>query len=126
MVVVNEPPHIGVSQSAHPMLRELKDEGHFNEMQDAFRMAVALAVAAGVDPPTLGAMQTTFSVSGVDPDQSIKAAVQAVYADHLDGESVYRFVERLADWGVRELHQMSRGGRIDVADLLAKEFQDGR
>ena len=40
---INEPTMIGLGERTHPLLRRLKDDGHFAEMADAYRFGVALA-----------------------------------------------------------------------------------
>lgn len=114
----NEPTMIGVSERTHPLLKRLKDDGHFSEMADAYRFGVALALAHGVQPGEIvGTRQTVFSVATIDPDREIATAVNAILGD--DGSSIYRRVERLAEWGIRELARHAENGEIDFASLLS-------
>src|SRR5690606_14426113 len=116
---VNEPTMIGVSERTHPLLKRLKDDGHFAEMADAYRFGVALALAHGVQPDEIvGARQTVFSVATIDPEREIAMAVRTILGD--DGAPVYRRVERLAEWGVRELARRAEDGEIDFAGLLSE------
>lgn len=115
---VNEPTMIGLSERTHPLLKRLKDDGHFAEMADAYRFGVALALAQGVQPDEIsGTRQTVFSVATIDPDREMATAVRTILGD--DGSSIYRRVERLAEWGVRELARRAEDGEIDFAGLLS-------
>lgn len=116
---VNEPTMIGLSERTHPLLKRLKDDGHFAEMADAYRFGVALALAHGVQPDEIpGTRQTVFSVATIDPDREIATAVRTILGD--DGSSIYKRVERLAEWGVRELARRAEDGEIDFAGLLSE------
>ncbi len=123
-MAIVEPTSIGLSQATHQKLRRLKEDGHFDDMVDAYRFGIGLAIASGVIPPPISSTQTVFAVSGVDPDHKIRTAIVAVYGDQLEGQSVYRFAERLADWGVQEIYMESEKGDIDVAAMLTGVPQD--
>src|SRR5687768_10566412 len=99
---IAEPTMIGVTEATHAKLQRLKEDGHFKEMADAYRFGIGLALAQGAVPPE-ATMKTVFSVATIDPDQSIKNAIQAILGDALGDTPVYRMAERLADWGVQEL-----------------------
>ncbi|SOZ47895.1 hypothetical protein CBM2615_A10056 [Cupriavidus taiwanensis] len=117
IVTVNEPTMIGLSEKSHLLLKRLKEDGHFSEMADAYRFGVALALAYGVVPEEVsGARTTVFSVATIDPAREIATAVRTILGD--DGSSVYRKIERLAEWGVRELARRADDGEIDFAGLL--------
>ncbi|MGZ3370223.1 MAG: hypothetical protein ACXWK1_14865, partial [Caulobacteraceae bacterium] len=77
-----------------------------------------LALAQGVFPPEMGSSHTVFSVATIDPDQSIRNAVQTIMGDQLDGGSVYKMAERLADWGIQEMAREAARGEIDVVSLF--------
>ncbi|MBN3815617.1 hypothetical protein G3N57_02915 [Paraburkholderia sp. Se-20369] len=114
-----EPTMIGLSEKGHVLLKRLKEDGHFAEMADAYRFGIALALAHGVVPPEPPAPRTTiFSVATIDPDREIGNAVRML-ADTQD-LPVYRWVERLAEWGVNELARRSESGDIDVGSILAQ------
>ena len=114
---VNEPTMIGLSERTHPLLKRLKDDGHFAEMADAYRFGVALALAHGIQPDEIsGTKQTVFSVATIDPDREIATAVRTILGD--DESSLYKRVERLAEWGVKELARQAEDGEIDFACLL--------
>jgi len=112
-----EPTMIGVSEATHPKLQRLKEDGHFREMADAYRFGIALALAQGIQPPEISA-RTVFSVATVDPDQSIRNAISTIVGEDLRGSSVYKYAERLADWGIQELYAESVKGEIDILRLF--------
>jgi len=115
-VAVNEPTMIGLSELTHPLLKRLKEDGHFAEMADAYRFGLALALACGEEPEELTPRTTIFSVATIDPDKEIFSAVKAL--KNPLGVSIYKQVERYADWGVRELSKRAKNGDIDFATLL--------
>ena len=114
---------VGLTKSGRDKLRRLKENGHFSEMTDAYRFAVALALAHGIDSvPVTGERITIFNVGSLDPDGSLYAAVQLL-AD-VGNESVYRVAEQLAEWGVNELDRLSSdGAQIPFGELLASAQQ---
>lgn len=119
MTQVDEPTTIGLSKRRHTALKALKEEGHFAEMADAYRFAIALALAhGGVTEPVTGSRTTVFNVGTLDPDGSIYAAVQALRED--TDEAVYRTAEKLAEWGVSELMELASSGEISFGSLLAQ------
>ncbi|MBK8015247.1 MAG: hypothetical protein IPK20_00170 [Betaproteobacteria bacterium] len=109
---------IGVSENVHPKLKRLKEDGHFREMLDAYRFGIAYALAMGVVPDEVSS-QTVFSVASVDPDQTIKHAIQAILGDQVQCP-VYRMAERLANWGVQEIYEEAAKGSIDMVSILDK------
>jgi hypothetical protein len=87
-------------------------------MADAYRFGIALALAQGVTPSELGSSRTVFSVATIDPDQSLRNAIQTILGDKVSGLSVYKMAERLADWGVQELSAQAERGEIDFVAIF--------
>jgi len=112
----SEPTMIGLSEKAHGLLSQMKDDGFLAEMADGYRLAIGLALAQGIAPDDVPNKRTVFSVATIDPDQEIAAAIKALI--DLKGGSVYRMAERLADWGVIELSKRFDGSPIDVPKLV--------
>ena len=112
--LVEEPTNLGLSEDGHSKLKRFKEDGHFAEMADAYRFAIALALASGVRPPEVTAKVTVFGVATIDPDKEVYAAIKGL----IDvGETpVYKWAERFADWGVRELaNRLDRGLEVESA-----------
>lgn len=116
-MTVPEPTMIGVSESTHPKLHRLRDDGHFRDMADAYRFAIGLALAQGVEPPEISS-RTVYSVATIDPDQSIKNAIQTIMGDRVEGVAIYKMAERLADWGLQVLSREADRGEIDFVSLF--------
>lgn len=118
---MSEPTTIGLSGRAHQKLQQLKEDGHFEDMQDAYRFAIALALAHGAETipeQEISNRTTIFNVGTIDPDGSLHFAVRTLA--EVRGDSVYRTAENLAEWGVNELDQMASSGRIPFGRLLAE------
>ena len=109
---------VGLSEAANDKLDELKDLEIFAEKIDGYRFAVSLAIAQGVVPPEISKRTTILNVGSLDPDQTFRRTIEALMPDQLQDTSVYRLVERLADWGVTELHAQAKAGEIDFIGLL--------
>jgi hypothetical protein len=120
-MTIQEPNTVGLTKTAHDKLKRLKDDGHFGELQDAYRLAISLAVAQGIDPASVhieGSRTTIFNVGTLDPDQSLKIAINAIYSDACENEAAYKVAERLAEWGVSELAMEASRGDINFVKLL--------
>lgn len=113
-----EPTTIGLSDRVHGYLTQMKEDNHIAEMLDGYRLGVAFALSQGmVDPPEVKSpKKTVFSIASVDPDHEIALAISALI--DLDGQSVYRMAERLAEWGLNAIHERFDGGHLDVAALI--------
>lgn len=109
---------VGLSEHADDLLDQMKEQEIFAEKLDGYRFAISFAAASGVIPQEIGKRKTLFNVGSLDPGQLIRSAIEALYEDELATISVYRLAERLADWGVRELHEQSSRGQLDFADIL--------
>lgn len=122
---MSEPTMIGLSERVHALLTQMKEDGHLSEMADGYRLGIALALAHGVMPGDVPTpRKTVFSVATIDPDQEIAAAIRAL--SQLDGGSVYRLAERLAEWGVGELAARFAPGPIDVSGLISQSRSEKR
>ncbi len=109
---------IGLSEAGDAKLDELKERGIFAEKMDGYRFAVALAIAQGVVPPEIGKRKPFLNIGSLDPEQILKRSVEALMSEHLEQTTPYRLIERLADWGVNELHDQVKAGEIDFIGLL--------
>lgn len=116
--MANEPASVNVSESTQPKLKRLIDDGYFTDMSDAYRFAVGLAAAQGVKPPTITNTRPFVATGGLDPDGKLRTAIKALYAEEIGDGSVYRFIERLADWGINEMARQAEYGEINFLDLL--------
>ncbi len=109
---------VGLSDAANAKLDYLREQGYFAEKIDGYRFAVGLALAQGVIPPEISRQVTFLNVGSLDPDQTLRRAVEALMPDQVAETTVYRLVERLADWGVNDLHAQAQRGDIDFAGIF--------
>lgn len=114
----HEPVNVGIGKSAHGKLQRLKEDGHFNEMLDAYRFAIGLALAHGGATSDFSERQNLFNVGTLDPDRSLYTAVATLRQP--TEEPVYKTVERLATWGVEELDRRSQRGMLSFAEILGE------
>lgn len=112
--------NVGLSESADDKLTELKELGVFADKIDGYRFGVALAVAQGAVPGELVKRTNLFNIGSLDPDQTLRKAVESLMSSALEDTTVYRLIERLADWGVSELHAQAKAGEIDFVTLLGE------
>ena len=110
---------VGLSETADDRLTELAEMGIFWEKIDAYRFAIALAISHGISRLEIEKRRTLYNVGSLDPDQNLRRAVEAIMPDQLKTVSVYRLIERLAEWGVNELYAEAKSGGIDFERLLA-------
>jgi len=110
--------NIGLSEAGNDKLDRLKEMGYFAEKMDGYRFAVGLALAQGVVPPDITKRTTFLNVGSLDPDQTLRRAVEALLNDQIEGTTPYRLVERLADWGVTELYRQAEQGDINFVGIL--------
>ena len=111
-----EPITLGLSREGHRKLKVLKEEGYFGEMTDAYRFAIALALAHGITGGPDVSRGTVFNVGTLDPDGSIYFAVKTFAQP--EGEAVYKVVEKLAEWGVETMYRLYEDGTLSVSSLL--------
>jgi hypothetical protein len=84
---------------------------------------VALALAHGVMPEEISGQRTTiFNIGTLDPDKQIYTTIRSLLKT---GDTpVYRWAERLAEWGVREMSAMNDKGELDIGAILAKAQEE--
>lgn len=112
-----EPTNLGLSDRAHVKLKALAEDGHFAQMSDAYRFAIALALAQGALPDDIsGSRQNVFGVATIDPDRELYTAIKTII--DTGDTPVYRWAERLADWGVLEMARRTDEGALDIGAIL--------
>lgn len=108
---------LGLSEKVDAKLKRLQEEKHFSDMRDAYRVAIALAIAHGVTPPEIKQPKIgRYNISQIDEDGAIRDSIDMLI--DTGGVPVYRWMERLAEWGVEELSRESENGPIDYSKLL--------
>jgi hypothetical protein len=92
-------------------------------MTDAYRFAIALALAHGVVPEDISGQRTIFNVGTLDPDRKIYTTIKSLM--DTGDTPVYRWAERLAEWGVREMTAMADKGELDIGRILSQTQEAG-
>lgn len=110
---------LSLSESAHQKLQTLKEKKQFLEMKDAYRLGIALALSRNIVPDEIKPPKNSiYSVSQIDPDKSIALAITLL----MDTGNIppYRWLERLAEWGIDELYKLCENGdgELDIVGLL--------
>ena len=95
---------LGLSEDAHVKLTRLKEDGHFNDMRDAYRLAISVALAEGLIAPKSKPLSRTYiNVGSLDPDGILRSAI----LEHFQGREgqPYEVAARLGEEGVLALTQ---------------------
>ena len=121
---MNEPITVGLTMSGQDKLRQLKEDGYFSEMTDAYRFAIGLALAHEAVADVSGGRSTMFNVGSLDPDKNIYHAVKALYQPQ--GVPVYTIAEGLAEWGVAHLHRLAESGELSFGKILSDSTELGQ
>ena len=117
---MTEPSNIGLSEEAHAILDRWKEGEHFYEQRDAYKFAVAYALSKNIIPPEIK-RKNMYGVSTIDPDKTLAIATRLL-SNVPEDESVYKFIERLASWGICELDkQIQQAGGLDLSEILKGE-----
>ena len=116
--------NVGISQESDEKLSDLKERGVFADKIDGYRFGVSLAIAQGAMPGELVKRVNLFNVGSLDPDQTLRRAIEALMPEALCETTPYRLIERLADWGVSELHAQELAGGVDFEALLGQVGSD--
>lgn len=116
--VGSERTQVRLTNRGHSILTQMKEDGYVAEMTDGYRLAIALALSMGTTPEELPPDSRTFiAVSTLDPTGDLAAAIRMLV--NLEGQSVYGYAERLAEWGIVEMQERFQGGFLDVASLMS-------
>lgn len=116
-VNASERTQVRLSNKGHSILTQMKEDGYLAEMTDGYRLGIALALSMGITPDELSVESRNFiAVSTLDPTGELGAAIRILA--NLEGQSVYGYAERLADWGIKEMQERFKGGFLDVASLI--------
>lgn len=117
-VIASERTQVRLSNKGHAILTQMKEDGYLAEMTDGYRLGIALALSMGITPDELSVESRNFiAVSTLDPTGELAAAIRTLA--NLEGQGVYGYAERLADWGIKEMQERFKGGFLDVASLMA-------
>jgi hypothetical protein len=105
---------IALSVQGRDDLERVHDSGYFRELQDAYRFAVAAALVKHLPPASSVGRTTYVSVSGLDPDGTLRLAVQQLWPTT---DRIYALIEDLGEAGLADLAEHMRRGR-PLADYL--------
>ena len=101
---------LAMTEEAREKADEIVAAAGFKDRQDAYRLAVAIALAERLDPAPADVTRGNYAgVGGVDPDGALRAATRELRDDH-EGRPA-ALIERLAEAGIDRLHAEVHAGR---------------
>lgn len=109
---------LGITPSSDKTLQTLVHEGAFASELDAAKFAMSFAIRAGAPQGVTEGATTKWNVGTVDPDQSLRAIIEAIYPDE---NEPYRLVEYLMNEGLRLIGEEET---LDVLTLLEAQAAD--
>jgi hypothetical protein len=122
VTTVQDKAQLGLADEAKRQLDEITEKAGFHDKQDAYRLAVAIALAEGLKAKEPGGPRTTYvNIGGLDPDLEIRAAVLGVRDDH--EERPVALIEGLAEAGINRIYEHLNAGR-SVEEML-RGFESG-
>ena len=99
---------VALSIQGRDDLDRIFESGYFRDLQDAYRFAVAAALAKSL-PPASSKNRTTFvNVGGLDPDGTLRLAVQQLRPHN---PRTYALIEDLGEAGLADMAEHLRQGR---------------
>lgn len=108
---------LGLSEEGAADREYIKDALGLKDLQDAYRLAVAVALSKGLPPAPESTRRTTaYGAAVLDATGALRASVLALRDDH-NGRP-YALIERLAEAGLRDLATHLNGG-LPIRQYLA-------
>ncbi|MBN1009091.1 hypothetical protein [Amphritea pacifica] len=126
---MTEPGRIGLTAETSAQMDELLldlnpqkgEEGISLIKFDLYRLAVAVGIKKGINPPALPEKSNaSFRVNELDEGGVLYAAVEAAGIVEM-GAPIYEYIERLAEYGVREFYDSNlRTGQFPFDEIFNK------
>jgi hypothetical protein len=108
---------LGLSEQGAADREYVREALGLRDLQDGYRLAVAVALAKGLPPTPESAGRTTaYGAAVLDSTGALRASVLALRADH--GGRPYALLERLAEAGLRDLATHLNAG-LPIRQYLA-------
>lgn len=121
-MVIKDTANIGLSGNMHFKLREMADNGIFNDMKDGYRLAASLAIKLGLnaDDRILDERKNMYDVGGVDEDFIFRNSIRVIFPNQKGQE--YKYLEKLADAGMEILYQnYDENGSLDITSIIEND-----
>lgn len=101
---------LGLTEQAREAFDVVVDAVGFKERQDAYRLAVAVALRKGLEPTAEGLSRKTYvNIGGLDRDGALRTAVLQLRSDHAGRPNA--LLERLAEAGIEDMRAHFDRGR---------------
>jgi hypothetical protein len=101
---------IGFSEEARERADYLQETLGIGQMQDLYRLAIAIALAKKLAPTAEQVSRgTSYSIQGIDPEGVFRAAIEQLRPDH--GARPVALAERLAEAGIADLESHLQSGK---------------
>src|SRR5687768_14227063 len=117
--VTKDKVQIGLTPSGAQALDSIMTTGWFDDRQDAYRAAIAVALARGLVPAEdeLTNVTTAYNfVGGIDKDGRVRALINALAPKEADRPASY--AERLAHGGLSFMAERLADGTSSLSDVL--------
>jgi hypothetical protein len=121
-MVIKDTANIGLSGNMHFKLREMADNGIFNDLKDGYRLAASLAIKLGLnaDDRILDERKNMYDVGGVDEDFIFRNSIRVIFPNQKGQE--YKYLEKLADAGMEILYQnYDENGSLDITSIIEND-----
>lgn len=116
---------IGLTAAAAQQLDDLMERGYFADRQDAYRVAIGVALARRIAASTgdLAGVQTRYNFAGgVDRDGQVRDLIGLLHPDQASRPAA--FAERLAHAGIDFLHAALSDDTRMLCDVLVTPEPD--
>src|SRR3954471_19137758 len=101
---------LGLTDEARAKADEIVETAGFKDWQDAYRLAVAVALAENLDPAPEDLSRMTYvNIGGLDPNNELRAATLHLRSDH--GGRPGALIERLAEAGIDRIYAHVHAGK---------------
>ena len=108
---------LGLTDAARDKADDIQRVGGFKDRQDAYRLAIAVALAEGLEPASENVSRRNYvSVGSLDPDNYLRAATKQLRTDH--GGRPAALIERLAEAGIDRIHDQLVGEGRPLREIL--------
>lgn len=113
--------NIGLTKETHEVLQKLKDDGVFNEMQDAYRFSIAFAIVQRLVASESLSFKTSFHVATIDRDGSLRNLITEIYPEAADRP--YAMAQRLAEAGLEKMGYLYKNGQLNFGEIYKSAIE---